>query len=96
MLSCHSYCHVILSHGVATLAPHAHLPRTQVPGSAGENHYPDLESSSQTKDSLSLLRRVCFISVETVPKVAAKAAKFLGKTFGTFLLSTRLKHTPSE
>jgi hypothetical protein len=37
--------------------------------------------------------RVCFISVETVPKVAAKAAKFLGKTFGTFLLSTRLKHT---
>jgi hypothetical protein len=36
---------------------------------------------------------VCFISVETVPKVAAKAAKFLGKTFGTFLLSTRLKHT---
>jgi hypothetical protein len=36
---------------------------------------------------------VCFISVETVPKVAAKAAKFLGKTFGTFLVSTRLKHT---
>jgi hypothetical protein len=40
-----------------------------------------------------LLTWVCFISVETVPKVAAKAAKFLGKTFGTFLLSTRLKHT---
>ncbi len=29
---------------------------------------------------------VCFISVETVPKVAAKEAKLLGKTFGTFLL----------
>ncbi|MDI6769042.1 MAG: hypothetical protein QMD04_05140 [Anaerolineales bacterium] len=29
---------------------------------------------------------VCFISVETVPKVGKKRSNFLSKTFGTFLL----------
>jgi hypothetical protein len=36
---------------------------------------------------------VRFISIENVPKVAGKAAKLPGKTFGTLLLSTRLKRT---